>query len=110
MTEYALIIDYRYCTGCHACEVACRKEKGFTGEEYGIRVTEQGPIKLRGKWMYDFVPIPSSLCDACADRIEQGRKPACVHHCLAACMSAVPVDDISSAMAELGEKTVCFIP
>ncbi|MFC1640021.1 4Fe-4S binding protein [Gemmatimonadota bacterium] len=21
--EYGLLIDYEYCTGCHACEVAC---------------------------------------------------------------------------------------
>lgn len=110
MSKYTLIIDYRYCTGCHACEVACRKEKGFKAEEYGIRVTEQGPIKLGGKWMYDFVPIPSSLCDVCVERIEEGKKPACVHHCLAACMSAEPIEKVSEALAELGEKTVCFVP
>lgn len=110
MTDHALLIDYRYCTGCHACEVACRKEKGFADGEYGIRVTEQGPIKLKGEWMYDFVPIPSSLCDLCESRIEEGRKPACVHHCLAACMSAVPLQEVSGAMAASGRKTVCFIP
>jgi len=110
MSNYALIIDYKYCTGCHTCEIACRKEKSFTIDEYGIKVTEQGPIKLGGKWMYDFVPIPSSLCDVCEDRINANKKPACVHHCLSACMTAVPVEKVSEIMADKGNKVVCFIP
>ncbi len=24
--EHGLLIDYAYCTGCHACEVACAQE------------------------------------------------------------------------------------
>jgi len=110
MSKYALIIDYKYCTGCHTCEVACRKEKGLPVEEYGIKVTQQGPIKLGGTWMFDFVPIPSSLCDLCVDRIEAGKKPACVHHCLGACMTAVPVEKIGETVSDKGEKVVCFIP
>ena len=27
MSQYALLIDYKYCTGCHVCEVSCRKEE-----------------------------------------------------------------------------------
>ena len=23
--EYGLLIDYEFCTGCHTCEVACKK-------------------------------------------------------------------------------------
>ena len=29
MSKYALIIDYKYCTGCHSCEMACKVEKNL---------------------------------------------------------------------------------
>lgn len=110
MADYGLLIDYKYCTGCNTCVVACRKEKGIPLEEWGITVNKMGPQKLGGEWEFDYVPVPSRLCDLCIDRIEEGKKPACAHHCLALCMEAVPVDQISTRMAELGKKVVCYIP
>jgi Fe-S-cluster-containing dehydrogenase component len=112
MKEYALIIDYKYCTGCHSCEVACRQEKGIESQdEWGIKFAEFGPQKMNGKWYWDYVPVPSSLCDMCEDRIAEGKKPACVHHCLAKCMEAVKIDEIGDKMAELGgDGVACFLP
>ncbi len=110
MTKYGLVIDYKYCTGCNTCVVACRKEKGLPVEEWGIKVNKMGPEKLGGVWSFDYVPVPSRLCDLCVDRIERGEKPACVHHCLAFCMEAVPVEEISGRMQELGDKVVCYLP
>ena len=34
--EYGLLIDYEYCSGCHACEVACKKRLGLPEGEFGI--------------------------------------------------------------------------
>lgn len=108
MTNYVMLIDYKYCTGCHTCEIACRNEKGLPHDEWGIKLTEHGPKKLDGKWVWDYVPIPSELCDMCADRIEAGEKPACAHHCLGQCMYVIPADQAAAKMAELGKKVVCF--
>lgn len=110
MEKHALVIDYKYCTGCHTCEVACRKEKGLSLDEWGISLSEQGPAELGGKWMWNYVPIPSSLCDVCAERLDRGEKPACAHHCLADCMKAVPISGVSAALVEAGDSVVCFIP
>ena len=64
MKKHALIIDYKYCTGCHSCEIACRNEKQIKSQdEWGIKVTELGPEELGGKWYWNYVPVPSSLCD-----------------------------------------------
>ena len=107
MSTYALVIDYKYCTGCHSCEVACRNEKQIgSQDEWGIKLAEFGPEKLNGKWYWNYVPVPSSLCDLCAERIETGKKPACVHHCLAKCMEAVKVEDIPAKLEELGGEGV----
>ena len=112
MKKYALVIDYKYCTGCHSCEVACRNEKQIASqEEWGIKLAEFGPEKLDGKWYWNYVAVPSTLCDLCEARIEAGKKPACAHHCLAKCMEAVAIDEIPAKLAELGGDGVAvFLP
>ncbi len=94
MKNKALVVDYKYCTGCHSCEVACRNEKDIPLEEWGIRLADNGPIKLGGTWRWDDVPMPTQLCDLCEDRLSEGKKPACVHHCLAQCLTVVALDEL----------------
>ena len=78
MSDYALLIDYKYCTGCHVCEVSCRKEHDIPLDEWGIKLNEMGPVKMRGEWLWDYVPVPSDLCDLCEERVSQARsRPAC---------------------------------
>ncbi len=110
--KHALVIDYKYCTGCHSCEVACRQEKGISDvEQWGIRLAELGPERLGGEWYWNYVPVPSSLCDLCEERISGGKSPACVHHCLAKCMEAVALEDLPGRMEELGgDGVACFLP
>lgn len=110
MGNHALVIDYKYCTGCHTCEIACRNEKGIPREEWGIKLTEVGPEKIGDKWYWNYVPVPSDLCDLCADRVEEGKKPACAHHCLAQCMYVVPLEEVPAKLAEVGKTAVCFVP
>lgn len=107
MENHALIIDYKYCTGCHSCEVACRNERHIDDQEqWGIKLAEFGPIKQDGEWYWDYVPVPSNLCDLCEERLEKGKDAACEHHCLAKCMFVVPESEIGSKLQELGGKGV----
>ena len=72
MPRNGLLIEYEYCTGCHACEVACKQEHNFTGGMVGIRVDEivtEGPDKVH----VDFIPFTTRFCDLCADRTRQRR-------------------------------------
>lgn len=113
MADYALLIDYKYCTNCHACEVSCQNYHHIPIGEWGIKVNEMGPIRmsqLDGKWLWDYVPVPSDLCDLCADRVAEGKDPACVHHCLGACMELVPLEKLGETMAAKGNKVVSYIP
>lgn len=111
MSQYALLIDSKYCTGCHVCEVSCRKEHNIPLDEWGIKISEMGPKKFSdGKWLWDYVPIPSHLCDLCADRVAEGKKPRCVHHCLGACMELITLEEAGAKLAEHGSKTAVFIP
>ena len=111
MAKYGILADAQWCSGCHSCEVACRQEKAIASqEEWGVKLAEFGPERLAGAWYWNYVPVPSSLCDLCASRLEEGKAPACVHHCLAKCMEAVPLEELPRRMAELGDGVACFMP
>lgn len=110
--NYAMLIDYEFCTGCHSCEISCKKEKNLKGNDWGIALQEIGPVMLSdNKWEWDFVPVPSRLCDLCVGRIDEGKKPLCELHCLAAVINVVPVEEVSNKLAEMGKgKVAVYMP
>ena len=104
-----LLIDYNFCTGCHSCEMACKVEHGFAEGVWGIKLTEQGPQQLAdGNWMYNFIPCPTDFCDLCADRVNEGRMPTCVHHCQGLCMDFGPVEELAKKLVK--SHMVLFTP
>lgn len=110
MKTHAMIIDYQYCTGCHACEVSCRNEKELSLDEWGIELTQHGPIKMQGEWMWDYIPVLSQACDLCEDRRADGKVPSCQLHCLSSCIEVVPIEEVSAKLGELGDKTAVYVP
>ena len=78
------LADMHYCTGCHACEVACKQENQHPVGISGIKIIEVIMEDVAHKRVhYDYVPHFSSNCNLCAPRIASGEdtKPACVKHC-----------------------------
>ena len=107
---YGLLIDYEYCTGCQSCEVACKEEHGYPVGKTGISVHADGPWKIDDdNWNFNFFPLPTDLCDLCEDRVAQGKKPACVHHCLAQCMEFGPVEELAQKLGN-EPKQALFVP
>lgn len=107
---YGLLIDYEYCTGCHACEVACMKELNLPLGQYGIKLLTDGARQLpNGKWDLNNIPFPTALCDLCQDRVANGKMPSCVQHCQALVMSYGPVRELAEKMAKK-PKMVLFTP
>ncbi|WP_165054607.1 MULTISPECIES: 4Fe-4S dicluster domain-containing protein [unclassified Adlercreutzia] len=109
MGKPGLLIDYEWCTGCHSCEMACKAEHGFGEGQCGIKLHKNGPWQIKeDKWEYAFIPIPTSLCDMCADRVAEGRVPTCVHHCQALVMEFGDVEELAKKMDK--KQKVLFIP
>lgn len=108
MSQYAMIINYEYCTGCHTCEIACRQERGLPVEEWGVKLAEMGPKRIQGEWNWDYVPIRSSVCNYCEERLAEGKKAACEHHCLAQCIRVVPVGKVAEVMVAQEGKVAVF--
>jgi Fe-S-cluster-containing dehydrogenase component len=112
----ALLINYEYCTGCHSCEVACKKYLGLAKGEFGIKVNEVGPYqysdqnKLSGKWEWTFIPMLTKACNMCADRVAKKKMPMCVQHCQAWCIQYGEVDEMSKKVDDHGRYAIFTIP
>ena len=77
---------------------------------YGVKLFEDGPrILPNGKYEYNYLPVFTSLCDLCAERVEMGKLPTCVHHCQAACMKYGKVEDLAKMAAETPRSWV-YVP
>ena len=104
--EYGLFVDYEWCSCCHACELACKQEHDLKTDEWGIRVVER-TYRGKEKVTVEYVPIPTDYCDFCLPRVGQGKKPACVHHCMTKCMDFGPLDEMGKLAAKK-KKTVVW--
>ncbi|WP_172135050.1 4Fe-4S dicluster domain-containing protein [Adlercreutzia sp. ZJ473] len=102
MSKMGLFINYEYCTGCHACEVACKKHLNLEKGQFGMHVLQDGPRLLPDgkKWEYTYLPYPSHLCDMCADRTKEGRLPTCAHHCQGGVIEYGPLEELVKLAAE----------
>ena len=112
MTAYGLLIDYEYCSGCQSCEVTCKEEHGYPVGKWGIRVHEDGPWEIEdgsGVYNYNYIHVPTDLCDLCAERTSKGREPMCVHHCLANVITYGPVSELAEKLEEKS-KQVLWVP
>jgi len=98
--EHGLLIDYEYCTGCYACQVACAQEHHWPAGMGGIRVHEVVQALPNDQAYLTFIPFPTELCVLCAARTRKGLQPACVQHCLAACMKYGRLEDLVKEMTK----------
>ena len=96
MARNGLLIQYDWCTGCHACEVACKQEHSYPVGVCGIKVDEV-IMNNADKVTVDYTPFITRYCDLCADRTKSGEEPACVKHCQATCISYGKLADLAKA-------------
>ena len=98
--DSGLLIDYEYCTGCFACQVACAQEHRWPAGMGGIRVHEIVQRLPDDRSYLTFMPVPTELCVLCAARTRKGLQPACVQHCLSGCMKYGRIEDLAKEMTK----------
>ena len=78
-----------------------------TGVRAGhVEVVQKLP---NGKAYLTYLPFPTELCVLCASRTKKGLEPACVKHCMAACMKYGRIEELAQ---EMGKKPrmVLWVP
>ena len=108
MSKVSLVFSQTDCCGCHTCEVACKQEHGYPEGRWGIMVKDC-TRETNGKVQVDFLPFPTDLCDLCVARTRGGEQPACVKHCMAACMKYGKIEDLAKEMANK-PRQVLWVP
>ena len=106
--EYGLLIDYEFCTGCYACQVACKQEYGWPEGMGGIEVKEFVENLPKDKQYLKFMPMPTELCVLCAGRTAKGLQPACVQTCMANCMKYGKIEDLANQIEK--PRQVLWVP
>lgn len=110
MKDCGLLIDYEFCTNCHGCEIACKREHDIPEGKWGIKVYEVGPWNIEGdEWQLKYLPVPTDMCDMCQERTEKGKLPACVHSCFTGCMEYGTIEELSSRLTRKPSQ-VLFTP
>ena len=99
MGKYSLVVDYTYCTGCHACEIACNQEYNRPVGIAGIKVFES-TMKLGDNLHIRYMPVRTDICSFCAGRIKKGKEPSCAQHCLAGCLEVSERQGIAEVVSE----------
>lgn len=112
MTRYGILADNKYCTGCHACEIACKNEHDLPKGQWGIKILELGPWKLSDDvhWEYRYVPVLTKTCDLCIERVAEEGLPSCVFHCPADALEYGPLDELAKSLDDMGEMGMVLIP
>ena len=76
---FGLIADLDRCTGCLACVVACKQE--HRSKNGGIEIFRLGPKTINGIKRMEFVPMATSECTFCKQRVSKNLEPICVDTC-----------------------------
>jgi Fe-S-cluster-containing dehydrogenase component len=108
-SKQGLLIDYEYCTGCHTCEIACSQEYHWPAGMAGMKVMEIVENLPNDKAYLAYLPFPTELCVLCAARTKKGLEPACVQHCMAACIKYGPVEELAKEMTRK-QRMALFSP
>jgi len=94
MSENVILVDLDRCTGCHACEIACKTEN--EGKQY-VDVAQWGPDILGGEMRTYYIPFMSGPSDDCRERLASGLDAPCMTVCptRALRVTAITADDDS---------------
>ncbi len=112
MSKKGILADMNYCTGCHACEIACKQENQFQVGTWGIRITEMiSEYPNSDRVHFDYTAYFTPQCNLCAPRIASGEdnRPSCVKHCGTGSLHYGDIEELAKRMADM-PRSVLYSP
>lgn len=103
----AFLIDYKWCSGCHSCELACQMLNDLPAGQFGVKVETVGPWeRAPEKWQFDNTVFFTDQCHQCAKRVAAGDVPSCVKHCQAKCLHYGPLDEMVKLAGDKAHQVI----
>ncbi len=94
-----VLVDRHICIGCRYCMMACPyKARSFVHEP----IEDQKTVAPRGKGTVEG-------CTLCVDRVDAGKKPACVEACAAEASGAMTFGDLNDPDSDIA-KAIAALP
>lgn len=101
-----LLVNLRWCIGCHSCEIACQTLRDLPPEQTGIKVETVGPWSYGeggDKHQYTCFPLLTDQCNLCARRQAEGKAPSCVQHCQTSCIQIMDAAEAAEIVKDNGD-------
>lgn len=112
MKDISLAVDLDMCTGCFACQNACKMINGLGPDVKWLRVTPDYcyPEEVHGSLYMDRFPIPVTLdaCASCPERVSSDTLPTCCTVCMGKALF-VGTSEATAKWAN-GKRSVVFLP
>lgn len=109
MSDISMAVDLDMCTGCFACQSACKMVNELPSGVNWLKVSPPycQPDEFKGELYMDRFPVPLTLkaCKECGDYLKDGQ-PLCVTVCMGRALFVGP-SDIASSWAK-GKRTVVY--
>ena len=95
MVGIGFLVKVDRCTGCMACETACKLINQLPPGVSWLNVIRNRPEEVEGQLVMDFYPAPRSLkkCSECLTK-EEG-KPLCAKVCMG---QAIVIDKLENVL------------
>jgi hypothetical protein len=111
--RYGLFVDYKYFSGNHAAEIACKEEMQLPIDQWGIKEVQIGPFK-KGEgndgddWEWFFLPVPTSIFSEWWGDGTRAGKPLAVQVEESATLEYGPIDELAQKLIDWPRQAVLF--
>lgn len=94
-----LLLDLDHCTGCYACQTACREVNGYDYDEQWMQVVRRDPYFVDGKLrMYHLLAPSLDKCQTCY--VSENRTPLCTKVCASDALFVGPLEELMQIKRE----------
>ena len=112
--QYGLLVDYKYFSGNHAAEIACKEEMGLPVDQWGIKEVQVGPFKVGegndgDDWEWFDLPVPTALFSKKWGDGGDGGTPLAVTVEESGSMEYGPLDELQEKLANFDHPAVLFL-
>ncbi len=112
--QYGLLVDYKYFSGNHAAEIACKEEMGLPVDQYGIKEVQIGPFKIGDgvdgeDWDWFYLPVPTEHFSRFWGDGGNGGTPLAVTVEESASLVYGPIEELCAKLPSYGHKACLFL-